>query len=93
MTIEVSQHGSDSNTSIVGSLGANTSLVGLDRLPGGVAVVGALVHVHALETLGRAPEVEIDAPESGTEGIGKTRGTFVVQGVSLAYYVWNSEVS
>lgn len=81
---QVAEHGGDGDVAVVGGLGADGGLIRVDGLPGGVAVVRALVHVGALDAVGGSPEVEVDAPEGGAEGVGEARGAFVVEGVVLA---------
>lgn len=49
------------------------------------AVVCAHVHVHALDTYGRAVEVEVEAPQRSAEGVGQAGLALVVQRVGLAH--------
>ena len=57
-------------------------------MPGGVAVVGALMHVNAFETGACGVKVEVEAPEGGAKGIGKAGPTLVVERVVLAEDGW-----
>lgn len=67
---EVSKHGRNGNGAIVGRLGAEGGVRGLDGLPGRVPIRGALMHVDAADADGRTVEVEIDAPEGLCQGLG-----------------------
>lgn len=82
----------DGDVPVVRRLGADGSPVRLDGLPAGVAVVTALVHVHAHDVVGRAQEVEVYAPEGRAEGVGQPGCAFVVQRVCLAEDEWDAVV-
>ena len=70
--------------SIIGRFRSLGRDVRFDGLPELVAVIGALVHVHAADTDGCAVEVEVDAPEGGSEGVGEAWCAFVVEAVGFA---------
>lgn len=40
--------------------------------------------MHPLDPLARAPEVEVEAPQRGAEGVGEAGLALVVEGVGLA---------
>lgn len=50
---------------------------------GAYPVVGAHVHVHALDVHTGGVQVEVDPPQSGAEGVGEAGPALVVEGVGL----------
>ena len=46
-----------------------------------VAIIGALVHVHAANAWRGAPNIEVYAPQGPTKVVGEVRGAFIVEGV------------
>lgn len=80
----VPQESRDSDIAIVGSLDAERLVDGLNGLPRGIAVVGALVHVDAADVVGRTVQVEVHAPQCGAEGVREAWRPLVVQAVRLA---------
>jgi len=81
---EVAERSGDRDVAIVRWLGAFGRGGSVNGLPRCVAVVSALVHMHALDARRRAVKVEVDTPERGAESVGEARCAFIVQGVGLA---------
>ena len=81
---QITHHVRHCDIAIVWSFGASRDVDCFVWLPRGVPVIQALVHVDAADADGGAPEVEVNAPEGGAEGVGEAGGAFVVEAVGLA---------
>ena len=84
----ISEERCNGDVAVVWSFRAFARDICFDWLPGLITVIRSLMHMDSFNVVRSAPQVEVHAPESRTEGVRKAWSTFVVQRISFSQNQW-----